>query len=151
MFTWNSLFLTFLVNLQTKKNWFLKLHCALAIGMFWKLTNAILMYVLGHALHTQFIYYDSMLLVLVVYFSDPIWTSSWAIWVEKHARHNLSRQARKTSANFHDFWPLPHYHRHSSNILMKGIFDPYVPLDHRHMGTPLPGLDISIENLYYSV
>ena len=32
----------------------------------------------------------------------------------------------KTSANFHDFWPLPPYHRHSSKMLMKGIFDPYV-------------------------
>ena len=27
----------------------------------------------------------------------------------------------KTSANFHDFWPLPPYHRHSSKILMKGF------------------------------
>ena len=32
----------------------------------------------------------------------------------------------KTSANFHNFLPLPPYHRHSSNILMKGIFYPYV-------------------------
>ena len=42
------------------------------------------------------------------------------------------------SANFHDFWPLPPYH--SSKMLMKGIFDPYVlwPFDHRHMKTPLP-------------
>jgi hypothetical protein len=33
----------------------------------------------------------------------------------------------KTSANFHDFWPLPPYHRHSSKkMLIKGIFDPYV-------------------------
>ena len=46
----------------------------------------------------------------------------------------------KTSANFHDFLPLAPYHRHSSKMLMKGIFDPYVlwPFDHRHMGTPLP-------------
>ena len=46
----------------------------------------------------------------------------------------------KISANFHDFWPLPPYHRHSSKMLMKGIFDPYVlwPFDHRYMGTPLP-------------
>ena len=46
----------------------------------------------------------------------------------------------KTSANFHDFWPLPPYHRHSSKMLMKGIFDPYVlwPFDHRPLGTPLP-------------
>ena len=46
----------------------------------------------------------------------------------------------KTSVNFHDFWPLPPYHQHSSKMLMKGIFDPYVlwPFDHRHMGTPLP-------------
>ena len=45
-----------------------------------------------------------------------------------------------TSTNFHDFWPLPSYHRHSSKMLMKGIFDPYVlwPFDHRPMGTPLP-------------
>ena len=28
----------------------------------------------------------------------------------------------KTSANFHDFWPLPPYHRHFSKMLMKGIF-----------------------------
>ena len=37
----------------------------------------------------------------------------------------------KTSANFHDFWPLPPYHRNSSKMLMKGIFGPYVlwPLD----------------------
>ena len=43
----------------------------------------------------------------------------------------------KTSANF---WPLPPYHRHSSKILMTGIFDPYVlwPFEHRPMGTPLP-------------
>ena len=36
--------------------------------------------------------------------------------------------------------PLPPYHQHSSKMLMKGIFDPYVlwPFDHRHMGTPLP-------------
>ena len=35
---------------------------------------------------------------------------------------------------------VPPYHRHSSKMLMKGIFDPYVmwPFDHRHMGTPLP-------------
>ena len=48
----------------------------------------------------------------------------------------------KTSANFHDFWPLPPCHRHSSKMLMKGIFDPYVlwPFDHRQMGTPLPPL-----------
>ena len=32
----------------------------------------------------------------------------------------------KTSANFHDFRPLPPYHRHSSKMLMKVIFDPYV-------------------------
>ena len=32
----------------------------------------------------------------------------------------------KTSANFHDFWPLPSYHQHSNKMLMKGIFDPYV-------------------------
>ena len=32
----------------------------------------------------------------------------------------------KTSANFHDFWPVPPYHWHSSKMLMKGIFDPYV-------------------------
>ena len=46
----------------------------------------------------------------------------------------------KTSANFHDFWPLPPYHRHSDKILMKGIFDPYVlwPFGQRPMGTPLP-------------
>ena len=46
----------------------------------------------------------------------------------------------KTSANFHDFWPLPPYHRHFSKMLMKGIFDPYVlwPFDYRPMGTPLP-------------
>ena len=46
----------------------------------------------------------------------------------------------KTSANFHDFWPLPPYHQHSTKMLMKGIFDPYVlwPFDHRHIGTPLP-------------
>ena len=48
----------------------------------------------------------------------------------------------KTSANFHDFLPLglPPYHRHSSKMLMKGIFDPYVlcPFYHQHMGTPLP-------------
>ena len=46
----------------------------------------------------------------------------------------------KTSANFHNVWPLPPYHRHSSKMLMKGIFYPYVlwPFDHRHMGTPLP-------------
>ena len=44
------------------------------------------------------------------------------------------------SANFRNFWPLPPYHRHSSRMLMKGIFDPYVlwPIDHQHMGTPLP-------------
>ena len=29
----------------------------------------------------------------------------------------------KTLANSHDFWPLPPYHRHSSKVLMKGIFD----------------------------
>ena len=46
----------------------------------------------------------------------------------------------KTSANFHDFLPLAPYHRHSSKMLMKGIFVPYVlwPFDHRHLGTPLP-------------
>ena len=46
----------------------------------------------------------------------------------------------KTLANFHNFWPLPPNHRHSSKMLMKGIFYPYVlwPFDHRHMGTPLP-------------
>ena len=46
----------------------------------------------------------------------------------------------KTLANFHNFWPLPPYHRHSSKMLMKGIFDPYVlwPFDHWHLGTPLP-------------
>ena len=27
----------------------------------------------------------------------------------------------KMSANFHNFWPLPPYHRHSSKMLMKGI------------------------------
>ena len=32
----------------------------------------------------------------------------------------------KTSANFHEFLPLPPYHRQSSKMLMKGIFDPYV-------------------------
>jgi hypothetical protein len=39
-----------------------------------------------------------------------------------------------------NFWPLPPYHRHSSKMLMKGIFDPYVLwlLDHWHMGIPLP-------------
>ena len=46
----------------------------------------------------------------------------------------------KTSANFHNFWPLPPYHRHSSKMLMKGIFEHYLlwPFDHWHMGTPLP-------------
>ena len=46
----------------------------------------------------------------------------------------------KTLANFHDFWPIPPYHRHSSKMLMKGIFAPYVlwPFGHRHMGTLLP-------------
>ena len=46
----------------------------------------------------------------------------------------------KTSANFHDFWPLPPYHWHSSKMLMKGIFDPYVlwPLDHHTWGHPSP-------------
>ena len=46
----------------------------------------------------------------------------------------------KTSANFHDFWPLPPYHRHFSKMLMKGIFYPYVlwPFYHRHMETPYP-------------
>ena len=46
----------------------------------------------------------------------------------------------KKSANFHDFWPLPPYHRHSSKMLMKGIFDPYVLrlFDHLYMVTPLP-------------
>ena len=44
------------------------------------------------------------------------------------------------SAIFYNFWPLPPYHRHSSKMLMKGIFDPYVlwPFDHRHTGTTLP-------------
>ena len=28
----------------------------------------------------------------------------------------------KTSANFHNFWPLPPYHRHYSKMLMKGFF-----------------------------
>ena len=38
------------------------------------------------------------------------------------------------SAKFHS------YHWHSRKMLMKGIFDPYVPwpFDHWHMGTPLP-------------
>ena len=46
----------------------------------------------------------------------------------------------KTSPIFHDFWPLPPYHRHSSKMLMKGIFDPYVlwPFDHRLSGHPSP-------------
>ena len=46
----------------------------------------------------------------------------------------------KTLANFHNFWPLPPYHRHSSKMLMKRVFDPYLlwPFDHRHMGTPFP-------------
>ena len=45
----------------------------------------------------------------------------------------------KTTAIFHDLWPLPPYHQHCSKMLMKGIFDPYVlwPFDHRHMRTPL--------------
>ena len=43
----------------------------------------------------------------------------------------------KRSASFHDFWPLPPYHRHSSKMLMKGIFDPHVlwPFDLLSIGT----------------
>jgi hypothetical protein len=37
-------------------------------------------------------------------------------------------QPFKTSANFHDFSPLPPYHRYSSKMVMKWIFDP--PLRH---------------------
>lgn len=65
----------------------------------------------------------------------------YAIWTKSSNCDILIRDHPfKTSANFHDFWPLPPYHRHSSKMLMKGIFDPYVlwPFDHRHMGTPLP-------------
>ena len=38
------------------------------------------------------------------------------------------------------FDPYPPYHWHSSKMLTKGIFDPYVlwPFDHRPIGTPLP-------------
>ena len=51
-------------------------------------------------------------------------------------------QSFKTSANFHDFWPLTPYHWHSSKMFMKGIFYPYVlwPFDHWPMGTPLAPL-----------
>ena len=46
----------------------------------------------------------------------------------------------KTSAYFHNFWPLPPYYQHSSTMIMKGIFTPYVlwSFDHWHMGTTLP-------------
>ena len=69
------------------------------------------------------------------------------IWISKKLRPSSLQLLQliwdhpfKTTANFHDFWPLRPYHRHSSKMLMKGIFDPYVlwPFDHRHMGTPLP-------------
>ena len=59
-----------------------------------------------------------------------------------HALHLIPKRDHsfKTSAIFHDFWPLSPYHRHSSKMLMKGIFAPSVlwPFVHRHMGTPLP-------------
>ena len=43
----------------------------------------------------------------------------------------------KTSENFHNFWPLPPYHPHYSKMLMKGIFESYVPSAHVDTPTPL--------------
>ena len=51
---------------------------------------------------------------------------------------SLGDHSFKTSANFHDFWPLPPYHRHSSKMLMKGIFDPYGLGPSAHGDTPPP-------------
>ena len=64
-------------------------------------------------------------------FLDGIWTE-YCGWLWDHSF--------KTLAIFHNFWPLPLYHRHSSKMLMKGILDPYVlwPFDHRPMWIPLP-------------
>ena len=57
-----------------------------------------------------------------------------------HNNPSTSFRPLVTSANFHDFLPLPPYHWHSSKMLMRRFFYPYVlwPFDHRHMGTPLP-------------
>ena len=76
-----------------------------------------------------------------------IWNSNVNIQVRNHyllcnleSGINVEDHPYKTSANFHNFWPLPPYHRHSSKMLMKGISDPYIlwPFDHWHMGKPLP-------------
>ena len=79
------------------------------------------------------------------YVPEPIWRyfHNESIFLQNSRVLALKRQRDhpyKTSANFHNFWPLPPYHRHSSKILMKGIFDPYVlwPFHHWHMGTPSP-------------
>ena len=58
-------------------------------------------------------------------YDDAIWTVL-TLGEGAKAPATQSDHPFKTSANFHDFLPLPPYHRHSSKILMKGIFDPYV-------------------------
>ena len=58
--------------------------------------------------------------ILKVIYHTPC--SSPFEWVPEQLRDHPF----KTSANFDDFWPLPPYHRHSTKMLMKGIFDPYV-------------------------
>ena len=52
-------------------------------------------------------------------------------------RNRLWDHSFRTSANFHDFWPLPPYNQHSSKMLMKGIFALYIlwPLDLWTIGT----------------
>ena len=59
-------------------------------------------------------------------YSTQVFSTAFVLQIWHDNWFYLWEHPFKASANFHNFWPLPPYHRHSSKMLMKGIFDPYV-------------------------
>ena len=94
----------------------------------WKNINQIKASLLFNNLYSQIIQKQFKNWIWIIGTIFRVFRPSFRVW-----DHSF-----KTSDNFRDFWPLHPYHWHSSKMLMKGIFDPYVlwPFNHRHMGIP---------------
>ena len=82
----------------------------------WKNINQIKASLLFNNLYSQIIQKQFRNWIWIIGTIFRVFRPSFRVW-----DHSF-----KTSDNFHDFWPLHPYHWHSSKMLMKGFFYPYV-------------------------
>ena len=68
-------------------------------------------------------YFESKLLMLVVYFAEPIKTSLWAIWADQYAQNTWFLLKASQEGNE---W-MYHYIREAKSLLFKSIYSAHMP------------------------